>query len=643
MFMKAFLSIAVLLSLFYSETRGQKLIFRENFQSYSDGSDGSPVWHPVKGSWQIRNRAYEQLSPEYDCASMLDVYMDNSFRLDAEFEHLDGDIGVGFIFASKEYDDISFSQMIRYDGGTTFLMGYFQNAEFNAIASVKAAVITPNMKHTLTLEVNRRANSFMAFIDGKAVTSEPVPLTYAGGYVGLQSSAGKIRFHNITLTELISDEIHRSIDWVERCAIMPDGKLLLPDPRHGVIRVISPSGDEIRTIGKPAKEKGQLTHPNSIAMLDSATMVITDRGTNRVHLFSRSGTWLQSTGWTGSSRGQFNNPSAVAVSEKRRIFVVDKGNNRIQVLDSTLSPIADFGSAKLKAPADIAIERNRIFVLNAGLCQIEVYDWTGEKAIWKSSIPYGGGEARGLAVRNGILYLSVVNQVRAYDVIGSLLHAFSGRGIDFIFPQGITLQHDTLFIADYFGGRIVKTSLNRMDDISEMMYTDSLIFSGKKKYNYRIRPDIIGTIPPRKQSSRQHSFATATEPKTKLYTRIKMATLLFTHILDDSAGMARYGEPPPISAEEVERIRRQINDGIRFYWIHSGMNFFIDMDFIIVNERLRRNEIFEKIKVYMAVFYILAAHRPMIPQEIPTHFPAKAGDLRPVWEQEKDTAFPGGM
>ncbi len=590
--MKAPLCIVLLLSLFFSEARGQKLIYRENFQSYSDGSDGSPVWHPIKGSWHIRNRVYEQHSTEYDCASMLDMYMDHSFRLEAEFEHLDGDIGVGFIFASKEYDDISFSQMIRYDGGTTFLMGYFQSAEFNAIASVKAAVITPNMKHTLTLEVNRDANSFKVFIDGKAITLKPVPLTYAGGYIGLQSSAGKVRFHNVTLTELTTDGIHRSIDWIERCVILPDGKILIPDPRRSVIRVISPSGEEIRAIGKPAKEKGQLTHPNSVAMLDSATMVITDRGTNRVHLFSRSGTWLQSTGWTGSSRGQFNNPRAVAVNEKRRIFVVDKGNNRIQVLDSTLSPITDFGSAKLKAPADIAIERNRIFVLNAGLCQIEAYEWTGEKAIWKSSIPYGGGEARGLAVRDGILYLSVVNQVRAYDINGSLLHTISGRGFNFIFPQGITLQHDTLSIADYFGGRIVRTSLIRLDDSSEMIYNDSLVFGGKKTYHYTIRPDIIGTIPPRMQPSREHSFTTATEPKTKLYTRIKMATLLFTHILDDSAGMARHGEPPAIPAEEIERIRQQINDGIRFYWIHSGMNFFIDMDFIIVNDRLRRNEIF---------------------------------------------------
>lgn len=71
-----------------------------------------------------------------------------------------------------------------------------------------------------------------------------------------------------------------------------------------------------------------------------------------------------------------------------------------------------------------------------------------------------------------------------------------------------------------------------------------------------------------------------------------MATIIFTNVLDTTKWKPSFPELPPLPQQEIERIQSQIEDGIRFYWMNSGMNLFIDNDFIIVDEKLFHHQIF---------------------------------------------------
>ncbi|MBI1807408.1 MAG: hypothetical protein HYR76_10200 [Ignavibacteria bacterium] len=425
------------------------------------------MWHPVKGSWQIVGNKYVQQSDDYDCASSLDVFLNESFELVTTFEHLDGEVGAGFIFSSSQRENTDFAQMVRFDGNAVFIMGYFQNGEFNGTRSTKTGVIEPHTTHTLTLRVDRDHDRYSLLLDRKVLYAE-VPLIYPAGYVGLQSSGGRVQFHHVTLTRLPMRSPPPDMNWVKRFTLTRAQHMLIPNERGGVVDEFSLDGTKVRQIGTSSLSKGQLHKPSAVALLDDTTLVITDRGSNQLHLFSMDGHWKKSSGWRGKDRGQLDEPVAVAVNAKRQIFVLERNNNRVQVFDETLHSLADFGSDKLKGPLDLALLDSSLFVVNTGLSQIECYTWNGTKATWRRFFSYGGGEGRGITVKDSTIYLSVVNEVRAYATTGSLLHSFRGRCVNFVLPQGMVVvsSHD-LYVADYFGGRIVKTTTDLLGSRAE--------------------------------------------------------------------------------------------------------------------------------------------------------------------------------
>ncbi len=624
--------------------------FSDSFKSAPDGSDGRPNWHIVKGNWHMRGGQYEQTSAEYDCASMLDMYMDSSFEFEAAFEQVSGDPGVGFIFASRRVDETAYAQMARFDGGTTFLAGYFQGGEFTGTVSTKAALLVPGKSHTLLLRVNRETQSWTIRLDGTPIFDGEIPMHYGGGYIGLQSSAGSVRFNSVAVRKLHSNDPFavgwEGHDWIGHFAVIPgppppaepNGELLIPDARLGLVRGMGQVTFRDRTV-VPLSPKGVLVDPTAVAFVDSVTIVVTDRGASQVHLFdSRTYAWKASAGWKGKSLGTLDEPCAVAANANRRIFVVERKNNRVQVFDDSLRSLSEFGSDRLKSPSDIALQGDSIFVLNAGLSQIECYRWDGAKTHWIRSISYGGGEGRCIAVRNDTIYLSVVNQVRAYSLDGTLLHTLLGRSIGYIFPEGIGFDHKgRVYIGDYIGSRVIITDPALTDPLPVVLFTSgdplaaeirwtnmagsypavrfSDTLSGALKptahslsvrgvtpqfvvknlrpsttYHFQIKPGAL-TVPYSKFGG-NFSFTTTGTPKAKQYSRLPMAAVIFTNVADDRTPGPSGTLSSALSASEVERIKAQIRDGVRFYWIQSGMRLFLDVDFVVVTDPLKRSEVY---------------------------------------------------
>jgi hypothetical protein len=354
---------------------------------------------------------------------------------------------------------------------------------------------------------------------------------------------------------------------------------------------------------------------------------VTDAGANCVHLFSTGGRWLRSTGWKGAAAGQFDEPAAVASLAGGTSFVLEKANHRVQVLDDTLGVVGEFGKADLAAPLDVAAEGNTVCVVNTGLGRIELYRWNGRRASKVRSFGYGGGEGRGIAMRDGRIYLSVVNEVRCYDTTGTLLHALTGRAIDFVLPQGIVPTPKGVSVADFFGGRIFETTADLLDPTPAVLadssktviawtsvataagavtigetgeQTTEKLFGTNHRLELpagtpgsvrhaRVTPT-IRTVPPRSAPSRSYPLPPLTPRGRHWYSRLPMLALIFANVTDTP----RAGAPPqPLLADsEITRIRRQLTDAVRFYWVHSGMRLFLDLETLVIHEPLRRSDLY---------------------------------------------------
>ncbi len=634
--MKLLQSTIILLFLLTSVAGAQitsSVYFLDRFNTYFAGSDGSPIWSPVKGSWQIINDTYIQRAQDYDCASLYNVYLNESFEEEISFKHLSGEVGAGIIFSSYLHNATTYSQMVRFDGKSVLLLGTFSGGEFTASSSIKIDAFDTSAVHTLLINVNRESDYYSVTLDGK-ILKENEPLLYRSGYCGLQSSGGQVQFTKFRLSRVEPGLKPFDLTWTKNFTITPLRECVIPDEINGTVKILSLDSNKSSFVGMSASEFGQFHQPNSVAMLDRNTIVVGDAGSNRILIFDKDGTWKNATGWKGKDRGSFDGIASIAVNTKKQIFVLEEMNHRVQVLDESLKTVTDFGSDKLLKPLGIAIEGNTVYVVNTGVSQVERYLWDGKKATWNGFFSYGGGEGRGIAVKKGKVYVSVLNEVREYDTTGTLLNSFTGRSINFITPWGIAIDSSgTVYVSDFAGGRIVQLS----STLTEILPTVTSTSSGSATIEWKTQQKLIGklilmsqgdtiatlkeqkpstshtieiknlkpgttyrycvttpewSLPLRNKFSRFFSFRTPITNTTKQYARLPMATIIFTNVTDEKLLRAGDNVVPPLDTKEIERIENQIRDGIKFYWIHSGFNYFIDNEFIIVNQPYKRNQLY---------------------------------------------------
>ncbi|MBI5215171.1 MAG: NHL repeat-containing protein [Ignavibacteriae bacterium] len=630
------LSLSLIFLLFICTTFGQitsSIYFLDRFNTYKNGSDGTPIWSPVKGSWQVINESYFQKASDYDCASMYNVFLNESFEIEVTFKHIKGDVGAGLMFSSYQRTSTQYAQMIRFDGKSVFLLGYFSGGEFTATSSVKVDSFDVNIVHTLHLKVDRENDVYSVKLDGKFLKTNE-PLVYRSGYCGLQSSAGEVQFTKFRLSRVEPGVRPFDLTWTKKFAITPNRQFIVPDEVNGIVRVLSADSNTSTIIGSPASSNGQFHQPVAVALLDKETFVVADKGSGKLHLFTFDGAWKVATGWKGKDRGTFDGLVSVAINNQRQIFTLEETNHRVQVFDESLKVLTEFGADKLRKPLDLAIEGNMVYVVNTGLSQVEKFSWDGTKATWKGFFSYGGGEGRGIAVRKGNVYLSVVNQIKHYDTSGTLLNTFSGRAINFLTPWGIVVDTSgNVYTSDFTGGRIVQMAPSISDITPQVSFKDNstaiiewttqqktlgqvLLTLGEDTigtfkeqkpatshkitinklnaattYRYHISP-ANWMMPLRSKFSRFFPLRTSAAPTTKQFAKLPMVTLIFTNVTDEKLLQQGDNAVPQLPAQEVERIKQQIDDGIKFYWIHSRFNFFLENEFVVVNIPFKRNQLY---------------------------------------------------
>ncbi len=626
-----FLLIHMIPVLLFSQTETGKVLFSDNFSKYENGSGGSPVWIPVKGSWIVRDGEYYQESNEYDCGSMLDVYLDRSFTLRAKIRYLSGEPGAGFFFFSERPGNTAFSHMLRFESAESFMFGYFNSGNYNATETVKFK-FDKNHTYEMVLKVDTEKRKYSIFLDGKPV-KQNIPLTCFAGYAGLQSSGGKCVFDDVELTIKKNAEKAPVFPWIRNFFITEAGTILVPESGKGIISEYDQDGKFIRTYGKSAKKYGQLVNPVNVKQNCNGDIVILDGGTNLIHIFNREGKWLNVFGG-----GIIKNTVDMEISNKDLYYILDEGRDRIFVFGQNGEPITSFGKGYIKGSVSIAVSGTNVFTANRERNMVDVFKWDGKTGSYERSFFYGAKECRGIAVKDQNIYLLVGESVCMFDFEGNKKEGFFDGSSSELRPMAIVLKNNSLYVSDFNSGKILilddqlarlepellfsgpgkmeikSESTNDIAQKIELYEENSLIFSEKEKsskkhhtfeikglapsagYKYRIYPGINKI--PRSESYMEYSFTTPPGKGKKQYVYFPCPALIFTNLTDKRKQKPEYPPFSQVPKEEKQRILEHIRETELFYWVTSNMQFFLDIIPVFINEKMDYLDIFDSSPYY---------------------------------------------
>jgi DNA-binding beta-propeller fold protein YncE len=165
-----------------------------------------------------------------------------------------------------------------------------------------------------------------------------------------------------------------------------DGNLLVSDSHYHWIRIYSPDGKELRTIGGEAGTgPGQLGYVSDVVQDEDGNYYVAEFGENqRITKLDADGKFLQCWGSAGTEPGQFSRARALALGPDGNLYVADACNNRIQVFTRTGKLVRCWGErgadqGKLNFPYDLAFnKKGELYVVEYGNHRVQKFTATGE-------------------------------------------------------------------------------------------------------------------------------------------------------------------------------------------------------------------------------------------------------------------------
>lgn len=114
----------------------------------------------------------------------------------------------------------------------------------------------------------------------------------------------------------------------------PDGNIWTTDNGNHVIRVFTPEGQLLRTIGEvnvPGNDERHFRSPDDIVWASNGHYYVADAGNGRIIHFDANGKFVGQWGKKGKGPGEFSAAHSLTIDKQDRIYVGDRGNKRIQV------------------------------------------------------------------------------------------------------------------------------------------------------------------------------------------------------------------------------------------------------------------------------------------------------------------------
>jgi sugar lactone lactonase YvrE len=165
-----------------------------------------------------------------------------------------------------------------------------------------------------------------------------------------------------------------------------DGNLLLCDSHYNCLRVYSPHGELLRTIGgQPGVLPGQFGYLSDAVQDADGYYYVAEFGeTQRISKLDAEGRFVHAWGSPGDGPGQFSRVRALALGPDGLLYAADACNNRIQVFTKDGDLVRMWGEVgtepgQLRYPYDLDFDRwGNLYVVEYGNCRVQKFTPTGK-------------------------------------------------------------------------------------------------------------------------------------------------------------------------------------------------------------------------------------------------------------------------
>lgn len=172
-----------------------------------------------------------------------------------------------------------------------------------------------------------------------------------------------------------------------------DGNVVVSDSHYHSVRVYSPQGELLQTVGGEAgTAPGQLAYVSDALRDRAGNFYVSEFGDNqRISKFDKAGKFLKCWGTPGAEVGSFARIRAMTLGPDDNLYVADACNHRIQVFTTEGEFVRTFGTpgsgpGELSYPYDVAIAPGRtpyLYVMEFGNSRVQKFTLEGESlGIW---------------------------------------------------------------------------------------------------------------------------------------------------------------------------------------------------------------------------------------------------------------------
>ncbi len=196
-----------------------------------------------------------------------------------------------------------------------------------------------------------------------------------------------------------------------------NGEILVADAQWGYVARLDHNGHPLGTIGK-----GQLSWPTGIARdPDSGRIYVAETHGHDIKVFSPDGKLIKTIGKRGVKDGEFNSPTFLSIAD-HKLYVTDTLNARVQVLTLDGKPLKVFGRrgvfvGNMPRPKGIAADQDgNIYVVESYFDYLLIFNDAGQLLL-----PIGGtGSGVGQFYQPGGVWIDKHDRVYVADT-------FNGR------------------------------------------------------------------------------------------------------------------------------------------------------------------------------------------------------------------------
>lgn len=171
-------------------------------------------------------------------------------------------------------------------------------------------------------------------------------------------------------------------------SIHPDGNLIVSDSHYSCVRIYSPDGALLRTLGGThGTAPGELSYISDTVCDPDGNFYVAEFGENqRITKLDADGNFIKCWGAPGHEPGEFARIRGLDLGPEGLLYVADACNHRIQVFTTDGKLVRVFGEVgnkegQLSYPYDVAVSRGRhpaVYVIEYGNQRVQKFTLEGK-------------------------------------------------------------------------------------------------------------------------------------------------------------------------------------------------------------------------------------------------------------------------